>query len=58
MYRANETNGRSKELAGPNFIKEFLEVTKDFADIKKVRTMIFCGNKEGALSKLNQVGLK
>ena len=58
IYRVNETNGRSKEYAGPNFIKEFIYVTKNFDDIDKVKTMIFCGNKEAALQKLQQVGLK
>ena len=36
VYRANETNGRSNELAGPNFIKEFLDYTKNFDGIEKV----------------------
>ena len=52
VYRVNETNGRSNALAGPSFIKEFLNVTKNFDDIEKVKTMIFCGNKQGALDKL------
>jgi hypothetical protein len=33
VYRDNETNGRPNELAGPNFIKEFIEVTKNFDGI-------------------------
>ncbi len=33
VYRSNETNDRPNELAGPNFIKEFIEVTKNFDDI-------------------------
>jgi hypothetical protein len=30
VYRDNESNGRSKELAGPKFIKEFIDTTIDF----------------------------
>ena len=48
IYRANESNGRVKELAGPNFLKTFKNFTKDYQEIHKVKTMIFCGNKENA----------
>ena len=48
IYRVNETNDRPNEYAGPNFIKEFLKETKDFNCIKKVKTMIFCGDEKAA----------
>ena len=30
VYRDNESNGRSNELAGPKFIREFIDTTIDF----------------------------
>ena len=58
VYRVNETNGRDNEYAGPNLFKEFINLTKDFQDISKVKTMIFSRQKKNALDKLNEVGLK
>jgi hypothetical protein len=52
VYRINETNGRDNEYAGPNFIKEFHNATKNFDNIDKVKTMVFCGNIQAALNKL------
>ena len=53
MYRVNETDGRDNEYAGPNLFKEFINLTKDFKDISKVKTMIFSRQRESAIAKLN-----
>jgi hypothetical protein len=46
MTRLNEEKmGRRNEYAGANFIKVFLNETKNYDFIEKVKTMIFCGNK-------------
>lgn len=58
MYRVNETDGRDNEYAGPYLFKEFINLTKDFKDISKVKTMIFSRQRESAIAKLNEVGLK
>jgi len=45
VTRWNETNGRNPEMAGPNFIKEFINYTKYFDGIEKVMIMIYCRNE-------------
>ena len=48
VYRTNENTEQEKKYAGPNFIKRFVDYTKDFENIQKVEKLIYCGSKKVA----------
>ena len=48
ITRYNEPKGKDPSFAGPNFIKDFINETKNYEGIEKVKTMVFCGDSKKA----------
>ena len=59
MARFNESEDKMEcYVAGAKFISKFIELTKNWDHIDKVKYMIFTMDKERAIENLDQFGLR